>query len=76
MYLIESNIPIPERPKLSGPGRTIVYPVDSMKVGDSFLVPDKTQKQIGGTIYGRAKKNGFKLAVRKVGTGTRVWRVA
>ena len=69
-FKIETGIPIP--PPQTGGGR---YPWRKMKVGDSFLVPGKTQKTWNG-VSAAHKMTGFKFTVRTVEGGVRVWRIA
>ena len=71
-YKIEKGIPM-TKPRAI---RERKYPIREMKVGDSFLIPEKdliqSQSQSVRTI---ASENGYKVAVRKVDGGVRVWRV-
>ena len=69
---IEKGIPFED-------GRTASitkYPWARMEVGDSFLVPDRTQKAMGGCARYHAKRLGRKYKAAKVQDGVRVWRLA
>ena len=62
---IESGIPMPAK-----------FPFAEMKVGDSFLVPEGTSKNVVG-VYARrhAIKTGTKFTIRKTPEGYRCWRI-
>lgn len=69
MYKIDKDIPVPES--------RFKYPIITMEIGDSFLVP---KKEVGKNLCGRmttvCKKLGIKLQVKKQDNGDyRVWRV-
>ena len=68
MIKIEKNIPIPEHRSK--------YPVADMKVGDSFLVEDFSQRGTVVTIMCRCTKEhpDRKFATRQVDGGYRCWR--
>lgn len=73
MYLLQSGIPMPD-PK-RGP-RPAKYPMQAIKVGQSFLIPTKElPKHVGQSVRNSAKYYGKKVAIRKVSGGVRVWRV-
>ena len=62
---IESNIPMPTR-----------FPFADMKVGDSFLAPEGTNKSLVAVYASRhAKKTGTKFTVRRTPEGIRCWRI-
>jgi hypothetical protein len=85
MFTIEKGIPVPVRaPKVE-------YPLASLEVGDSFLVPvdfvtdtleakagaSKTVRTVASAAAVANKKDaGSKFAARKVVGGMRVWRTA
>lgn len=80
---VDSGVPLPGRNRGSGPAS--LYPWASMKVGDSFVWPDKgnptvAQKRAGAATSMRARKYGEKYATRCVEENgvriVRVWRVA
>jgi hypothetical protein len=65
-------------------GRNPVYPFAEMKVGDSFFLPateEATPSKIINRIsaasatYRLRNNNGFRVAVRSLDGGVRVWRV-
>lgn len=75
MYEIEKNVPLLEK----AAGRKAKYPLASMEVGDSFVVPLKYPKQRSpvhsvASIFG--KKHGRKFTTRRIDNGVRVWRIA
>jgi len=72
-YKIEKDVPLPEA--YQG-GRKTIYPYASMEVGDSFFVPNTTQRQISGSVQTYQKLHGVKFATRKDGDGVRIWRTA
>lgn len=81
-YKIESGIPIPS-PLRGSNGYRGAFPIDKLKVGDSFLLPcvkkDMKSKQhrLHCAFLGWAKKHkGFKGITRRVGKGIRAWRIA
>ena len=70
---IDKNIPLPENKRNS---RAAKYPLNQMKIGDSFEVLDSqvTRSGIRSTIWFAAKNTTLKFATRKTENGTRVWR--
>jgi len=72
MFKVESNVPMPPRQNHRNPK----YPLKEMKVGDSFLIPGKAEKQgaISGYMTARQRELGMKFATRKEGNDLRVWR--
>lgn len=75
MFVIEKDIPLPVSRAVGRP-RGSKYPVVHMQVGDSFVVPGRSQKQVSAAVRTEAKKHGVKLSTRKLDGGVRVWRVA
>jgi|WetSurMetagenome_2_1015567.scaffolds.fasta_scaffold397436_3 hypothetical protein len=77
-YKIESNIPIPPPIKVEN---TSKYPINKMKVGDSFLVPfdtkdmDKKRKMRNSLTSVFSRKKPKKFTVRMTEKGIRVWRI-
>ena len=70
MLKIESGVPVP-------PNR-FIYPWKGMKVGDSFLVPDRPGKlapNMSAASAGTAKRLGTRYKVKREKGGVRVWRV-
>ena len=60
-------------------GRAPKYPFSKLKaVNDSFFVPDSDaiRRQVAVAASGYGKRHGIKLATRKDGEGTRVYRIA
>lgn len=77
---IETGIPLP---KYGLRGRKIKYPFRQMNIGDSFYLekPNPPPKKHGtaqwySKIYGSAKAQGARCAVRQERDGIRVWRIA
>ncbi|MES2180698.1 MAG: hypothetical protein V4493_01185 [Pseudomonadota bacterium] len=60
VFVLESNIPIPEKVRKAGglrAGRTPVYPFDGLEIGGSFFVADKAEdkpavKAMASTVAG------------------------
>lgn len=72
IYKIEAGIPIPG----AHAGREAIYPLDDLKVGESFFVPGGTHKSIATHInVFRGKNHGQKtITSRLIEGGIRVWR--
>ena len=74
-YPIERDVAVvPKRKKRRS---NIKYPFDSMKIGDSFLVPSEDSHRsvsIAASNYGKAYGEVF--VTRTVEDGVRVWRIA
>jgi len=75
MYKIEAGIAIPSATRYKG-GLKSKYPFADLKVGESFLVPNKTTDKFGATVQTARKRTGFTLATRNVEGGVRIWRTA
>lgn len=72
MYQVEKGIPVPDRKHIGKPAR---YPLREMKIGDSFLVPNKELgKHTQYGIRNSARYIGVKVTVRQVKGGIRAWR--
>lgn len=63
MFRLQSNVPIPKTIRPSARGRR-KYPLEQMKIGDMFFVPEKTVPQLSGYLLPEAKKLGIKLTSR------------
>lgn len=75
MIKVEKKRPLPEK-KRGAPGK---YPFKDLRVGDSFLIPDKTKKNgIYSSLAHFNKKQRFpiKITIRIEEDGIRVWRIA
>ena len=70
MYPIEDNFPIPE-----SKGRRPRYPIRSLEVGQSFMVPGGNQKSLTSCTDWVRKQTQRRFSVRVVDGGVRVWRV-
>ena len=68
MIEIEKGIPVPAR------GRKEKYPWSRLEVEDSFFVAGAKTKRFAAAD-GARKKYGFKITIRTVDGGIRVWRV-
>lgn len=68
---IDKRVPLPA-PR---PQRERKYPLREMKVGDSFLIPTPSAKNLAQSVRNCAKGYGFKVAMRTVAGGVRFWRV-
>lgn len=74
MIQIDKEIPIPPTLGRGGMKGTSSYPVAMMDIGDSFVVPRKSQLSACSVA---AKRIGRKVTYRTMGDGTfRVWRIA
>lgn len=75
MYEIEKNIPLVRKAL----GRNAKYPLASMEIGDSFVVPLKYPGQrtvVNSVVSSFGKNHGRKFATRRIDNSVRVWRVA
>lgn len=71
-YRIDKGVPM-TKPRCE---RRRKYPVRELKVGDSFLVPEKdVRANIAQAVRNVATAHGFKVAARKMPDGVRFWRV-
>lgn len=62
---IEKGVPVPAMTK---------YPFKDMEIGDSFFIENIDSVPIA--TYNAATRIKMRAAIRKEGTGYRVWRVA
>ena len=73
-FKIEKGVPLPDQS--SRGGRRGKYPWAELEVGDSFFVPGKTARQLGGAnTGGRRAFPDRRFVSRTVEGGTRIWRV-
>lgn len=73
-YPIAKGIPMPSRN--SGSRRTPRFPVKSMSVGDSFLIPERdVTAHVRQAVRSAASYYKRRVATRVVKGGIRVWRV-
>ena len=76
-YKVEKNIKMPPV------GYRGLYPLNKMKVGDSFFVPcvHQTQARVrcsiiaAGKSFVKAHNEDFKMTTRMVERGIRAWRI-
>lgn len=75
-YTVESGVPMPPAPRSGGRMKPLKYPVEHMKVNDSFLVPHDEGMSASqcACVYG--KKSGKVFSRRRVENGYRIWRIA
>jgi hypothetical protein len=66
---IDVGIAIPE---ITGVGRKSLYPIDQMKVGDSFFTTKKSVQR-AVTLF-KKKHLGTDFTTRRVDGGWRTWR--
>ena len=79
-FRIEKNVPIPKPSRRRG--RPPVYPLEDMKVGESFFVKAATagqRQKVRPLIYGSIKRverdsPNRKYELRSFDDGVRVWR--
>ena len=73
-FKIDKGVPLPQ------PRRK--YPLDKMKVGDSFFLPVETPRtkvidnRIRSTLYSTSRNQNIHITIRKVQGGFRVWRTS
>lgn len=78
--VIEAGIPIKSPPGTTS-RRVTRYPLDEMKVGDSFILScdrpevNKTRNRLSSSIRIQRLAHGRKYVTRAVDGGVRVWRV-
>lgn len=72
-FVIESGVPVPPLPG-GQPAGPINAAINSLEVGDSFVVPEwkEHQRQHAHTY---AKRKGKKIKTRVVQEGLRIWRI-
>lgn len=74
-FKIEKNVPMPNRSR----GRRKMYPLEKLRVGDSFLVPYPNGHKCAKHVYvpyTTAKKIGIDITARAENSGVRIWRIA
>lgn len=69
---IEKGVRIPEN---APRGSNQHYPLASMKVGDSFLVPFLDEMKVRSAVSHHGRRYGRTFRVLKMPNGIRVWRV-
>lgn len=78
-FVIEKNIPIPEKLAFTPRGRMRKYPFADMAVNDSFIVlvegDDKNGVQKMRASLHRSSRGYGKFSTRKVEGGVRIWRI-
>lgn len=72
MFVIEKNVPIPEKTTRVGKKGAFRSTIESMEIGDSFVVKD-----VPKNYYNIQKLTGVKLIKNQNNDGTvRIWRKA
>lgn len=74
MYKIEKNVPFPNRVQKY----MNMYPLDLMKVGDSFLIPftkERNHPKLISVPYCAARRRGMEITCRGETKGVRIWRI-
>jgi hypothetical protein len=77
-YRVEKGVPVEG---IRFPNAWKRYPLDKMKVGDSFLIPEGDPNgkphliQPAVKNYNRTFKTEIKCVARQMPTGRRVWRI-
>lgn len=73
---VERGVRIPRH--TTGPKPKYAFPWDDLEQGDSFLIPDGTGPAASTKThaYRGAEARGFRVTVRRVEGGYRVWRVS
>ena len=75
-FKIEKNIPFPSNHHKRN--NTKDYPLEVMRVGDSFLVPFTKNRPCSKNInvpYTRARLMGMEVSCRTESKGVRIWRI-
>jgi hypothetical protein len=67
---IDKGIPLPPQRR-----RPMKYPWRTLKVGESFFVPERTAAEFSGNVRSAKKKTGHRYTTRTVDGGVRVWRL-
>lgn len=68
---IEKSVPVPPLRAKSN-----LYPVERLKVGDSFVAPSGAKPPSFRTaVANKAKKIGIKITTRQTPEGLRCWRI-
>jgi hypothetical protein len=76
-FPIETEVPIPVvTRKRRGPGKGMRYPWRLMKPGNSFFVPQGSERTISSLAVSAGRARGWRFVVRSVDGGVRCWRVA
>lgn len=71
-YKIDKGIPMAKPRSV----RQRKYPIGEMKVGDSFLVPERDVfANVAQSVRNVGAEHGFKIASRKTSDGVRFWRI-
>lgn len=69
---IDQDVPVP---KVRKSGKRIKM-LEAMAVGDSLVLKDLTAHQVRGLFQYAVKKTGYKIIVREIDEGARLWRIA
>lgn len=75
-YPIQKGVPFPAqstKTKKDPRGRKPVYPFSKMKIGDSFLVPNKKITSFSSVAATYGANHNKHLVCRTEGTGVRCW---
>lgn len=75
MYVIEKNITLPAARGGRSDPNSFFGTLRRLQVGDSVIVRRRQQSTSVACAKAR-KETGYRYATRRVGEGTRVWRVA
>lgn len=68
VMIIENDVPMPAKVLIG-------WPHESMAVGQSFFVANRTMVNVSNANQRFRKKIGWKFTARKVDGGIRVWRI-
>ena len=72
-FVIEQNVPIPDRGGPNGNTTGLLTTMRSLAVGDSFVAPDRNGKRAPASIAAFHLKPK-KFVTRKAEGGIRIWR--
>jgi len=74
MYAVQKNIPMPRKEEMRGrPKGALRLTIESLKVGDSFLVESDSKRSAAGPI---ARACNVTIVTAQTDYGFRVWRKA
>lgn len=68
----DKKMPIPE---VGGAGSKSKYPWITMKIGESFFVPDRKIEGFSAQVVNAGKRFGTRYTCRTMNGGVRVWRL-
>lgn len=64
MFKVRTDVPLPDIQRAAASRRK--YPIDSMPVGGSFLIPERSTRSVSAYVSRIASGTGKKFSTRKV----------